>query len=558
MKKPVPHNHRVSSFTFNNDGEGHDTNEDDEDGDESSGLYRLQTVKGKQSSPRSPLSSPTAKPKKTKSADSGDGNGSSISSAQNSARAREAVPKLNLSGLATSSSSATTTPPLAPPPIDPSSTISTYSLSARGAGPFPPHSSAASAMRRGSGSNDHSMNALLQTLPPPPPLTHSPIASAGNVGFFSLSNISSGGGLATTVSTVVPAPVSVAVATPWSPSPDYYTMNNTANSIVSHSRNHGHMTSSQHTQQSGGLRSRPDSASDLSVVSFTDYNSNNNRNQSLRKHRAQLLNSHQKLRNYNNSSNKITTTPGTVGSLTTTAYYTPSQYGTNTSDAQSNDFERYHTCRRDIAEQLQWEQEDAEELQRSVMLAATETAMALQASRDDFESRRLVIRNCQKLNEANLIKLLTFDPALAMSRATDLGALAIDGQTPLHVAASFGNIDALKILFEMGGDEVSAWVRDMQGRTPLHIAAEKGKIECCTFLRERMKEERSHADPVGLYAPVDLAGQYPMESLCLSTFFATLYMILNVIAESSTAYNIYMCIVWVFVTNNDAFHSFLV
>jgi ankyrin repeat protein len=38
-------------------------------------------------------------------------------------------------------------------------------------------------------------------------------------------------------------------------------------------------------------------------------------------------------------------------------------------------------------------------------------------------------------------------------------ALAIDGQTPLHVAAAFGNIDALKILFEMGGANTTAWVR---------------------------------------------------------------------------------------------------
>ena len=133
-------------------------------------------------------------------------------------------------------------------------------------------------------------------------------------------------------------------------------------------------------------------------------------------------------------------------------------------------------------------------------------ALAMQGNRDDYEARRLMVRNCQKLNETHLRKLLAFDPRLAVSRTTEMGNLAMDGQTPLHVAAAFGNIPALKILVEKGQD-VSLWVRDLQGRTPLHVAAEKGQMETCAYLREAMHAEK-HKDPVGEDAPTDLAVRF--------------------------------------------------
>lgn len=147
--------------------------------------------------------------------------------------------------------------------------------------------------------------------------------------------------------------------------------------------------------------------------------------------------------------------------------------------------------------------QDESDLRQAVLAAAAQTAQAMQGNRDDYEARRLMVRNCQKLNEAHLRKLLTFDPRLAMSRTTEMGQLAVDGQTPLHVAASFGNIAALKVMLEKGKD-VSLWVRDLQGRTPLHVAAEKGQMETCAYLREAMHAEK-HRDPVGEDAPTDLA-----------------------------------------------------
>jgi hypothetical protein len=147
--------------------------------------------------------------------------------------------------------------------------------------------------------------------------------------------------------------------------------------------------------------------------------------------------------------------------------------------------------------------QEAAELRQEVLQAAAQTAQAMQANRDDYEARRLMVRNCQKLNETHLRKLLTFDPRLAMARCTEMGNLAVDGQTPLHVAASFGNVPALQIMVEKG-EGVSLWVRDLQGRTPLHIAAEKGQQEACAYLREAMTTERQR-DPIGEHAPTDLA-----------------------------------------------------
>ena len=118
------------------------------------------------------------------------------------------------------------------------------------------------------------------------------------------------------------------------------------------------------------------------------------------------------------------------------------------------------------------------ELRDEVIIAAVETARAMHSKTDTRDLCHQMIRNCQKLNEPKFRKLLECDPTLSTVRATKLANLAVDGQTPLHVAAGFGNLLALQIMVELGqkhnNNNMSLWIRDMQGRTPLHIAAEKG------------------------------------------------------------------------------------
>jgi len=116
----------------------------------------------------------------------------------------------------------------------------------------------------------------------------------------------------------------------------------------------------------------------------------------------------------------------------------------------------------------------------------------------------------------------------------------LPGQTLLHHAATNNKLGLLELLLEING--VSAWSRDLQGRTPLHCAAENldaddakfehkkhivdgvevctdkcercEKIEInynvCNLLKKKMLEEFPNRDPVGINAPLDLAGRTPL------------------------------------------------
>ena len=56
---------------------------------------------------------------------------------------------------------------------------------------------------------------------------------------------------------------------------------------------------------------------------------------------------------------------------------------------------------------------------------------------------------------------------------------AIDGQTPIHVAARCGNVEAVRSLFKHG---VSPNIRDKDGNTPIHLAAFRGQYEVIEIL----------------------------------------------------------------------------
>ena len=153
-------------------------------------------------------------------------------------------------------------------------------------------------------------------------------------------------------------------------------------------------------------------------------------------------------------------------------------------------------------------------LENEVATAAKETASCL-TNNDQYPdslSRFEFFRYCEQKALINKLKQsLKDDPSLAKIRQTTFNKN--HGQTPLHTAALYGNIEAVKLLLE--SSLVSSWSRDLYGRTPLHVASiatlppQEDVLICCTILKEAMIKERG-VDPTGQQAPVDLAGFSPL------------------------------------------------
>ena len=85
------------------------------------------------------------------------------------------------------------------------------------------------------------------------------------------------------------------------------------------------------------------------------------------------------------------------------------------------------------------------------------------------------------------------------------------GNTPLHIAAESGNVDACKLL--VGEYNADLWATDLRGRTPLHLAACKQHLPCCSYLSERMEGVKGEG------APVDMAGLTPAALSAIATNF---------------------------------------
>ncbi|CAD6208853.1 GSCOCG00010682001-RA-CDS, partial [Cotesia congregata] len=71
-----------------------------------------------------------------------------------------------------------------------------------------------------------------------------------------------------------------------------------------------------------------------------------------------------------------------------------------------------------------------------------------------------------------------------------------DGQTPVHVAAKYGNLTTLKLLLEDGGDPM---YKSKNGETPLHLACRGCRSAVASYLIEFVKEKKG---------PVHLAAQH--------------------------------------------------
>ena len=68
---------------------------------------------------------------------------------------------------------------------------------------------------------------------------------------------------------------------------------------------------------------------------------------------------------------------------------------------------------------------------------------------------------------------------MILERANNKNPKDLEGKTPLHAAANWGNYDAFESIFEIIDDKNP---KDSEGDTPLHIAAMEGHLQICKLI----------------------------------------------------------------------------
>ena len=69
--------------------------------------------------------------------------------------------------------------------------------------------------------------------------------------------------------------------------------------------------------------------------------------------------------------------------------------------------------------------------------------------------------------------------------AVDVNHAADNGNTPLHVAAGFGDDEIVKLLLTARGVDVNVRNTSADGATPLHLAVMHGKLSFPHFYRSQ-------------------------------------------------------------------------
>lgn len=73
------------------------------------------------------------------------------------------------------------------------------------------------------------------------------------------------------------------------------------------------------------------------------------------------------------------------------------------------------------------------------------------------------------------------------------------GWSELHVAVAFDRTEELEVLLRKGNHQSLDW-KDKEGRTPLHLAATKGNIECAKMLVESGVDRNAKSKMEGLHS----------------------------------------------------------
>ncbi|XP_044592745.1 serine/threonine-protein phosphatase 6 regulatory ankyrin repeat subunit C isoform X6 [Cotesia glomerata] len=82
-----------------------------------------------------------------------------------------------------------------------------------------------------------------------------------------------------------------------------------------------------------------------------------------------------------------------------------------------------------------------------------------------------------------------------------------DGQTPVHVAAKYGNLTTLKLLLEDGGDPM---YKSKNGETPLHLACRDCRSAVASYLIEFVKEKKGRDVATNYVNTVNNDGASPL------------------------------------------------
>ncbi|WCJ21447.1 Protein VAPYRIN-LIKE [Euphorbia peplus] len=89
-----------------------------------------------------------------------------------------------------------------------------------------------------------------------------------------------------------------------------------------------------------------------------------------------------------------------------------------------------------------------------------------------------VLHDAAAINRVDVMQVL-----LSNFKDIDVNSMDLHGRTPIHVAASCGNVEAIRFCGSIGG---RADVVDFNGSTPLHLAAEKGDLDTVVCLLDRL------------------------------------------------------------------------